>query len=135
MKNKKLPKLRVNKSEASEKIRSRINKGKKLFETQTSTPRESYNLERETRKWTDYNKTLFETLFDESPLSSQHGSTPVSANKIITHSENRADWINDLESIYEQLDLYEELRKNTQETMNRDCSAYAYLDHNFAKLR
>lgn len=109
-------KLRVSKAEASEKIRSRIDIGKKLLETQTSTPREYYNLERETKKWTDYNKTLFETLFDESPLSSQHGSIPVSTNKIITHRENIADWINDLESVYEQLELYEELPNRAQQT-------------------
>ncbi len=112
--------LLVSKAEASEKIRSRINIGKELLETQTSTIRESYDLERETRKWTDYNKMLFETLFDESPLSSQHGSIPVSTNKIVTQRENIANWINDLESIYEQLELYEELPSNTQQTVSKN---------------
>ena len=31
-----------------------------------------------------------------------------------------ADWINDLESVYEQLEEYEELPSNTQQTMNAD---------------
>lgn len=60
---------------------------------------------------------LFKTLFLESPLSSFiHGHKMVRAiykeNKVYRETEAHKDyldgWINDLESIYEQLDLYEE---------------------------
>ena len=63
------PKLRVNKAEASEKIRSRINAGKELHETPISSEQELTDLKHATEKWTDYNKTLFNSLFDKSPLS------------------------------------------------------------------
>lgn len=126
-------KLRVSRAEASEKIRSRIDIGKELLKTETPPIEEFTNFERVTEKWVRYNKTLFHTLFDKSPLPITHGER---ANRSFyyrvnmeihwarEHKEDIANWINDLESIYEQLldDLYEELPKNTQQT----------LDHNTA---
>ena len=117
MKNNKLPKLLVNKAKASEKIQDRINIGKELYKSQISSEQELSNLKHETDRWTDRNKTLLNTLFDNSPLSSIHGSKMGA----IIHTENSVpratdqhkrslnEWINDLESIYEHLDLYEEL--------------------------
>ena len=126
-------KLRVSRAEASEKIRSRIDIGKELLKTETPPIEEFTNFERVTEKWVRYNKTLFHTLFDKSPLPLTHGER---ANRsfyhrvtmvihwVRAHKEDIANWIHDLESIYEQLldDLYEELPKNTQQT----------LDHNTA---
>ena len=115
-------KLRMSKAEASEKIRSRIDVGKKLLETQISSEEDFTTLERETRKWTDYNKTLFKTLFDKSPLSTWHGSVMVAvrgqslSEEIIDHKRDISRWINDLESIYEQLEIYKELSSHTQQT-------------------
>ena len=83
-------------------------------------------LERETRKWTDYNKTLFDSLFDESPLPIMHGRRLVYisgqslSEETNTHKGEISDWINDLESIYDQLDIYTDLPNNTQQTVNRD---------------
>ena len=120
------PKLRVNEAEASKKIRSRIDIGKKLHETQLSSKQDFDKLEHETKKWTDYNITLCNTLFDESPLSFTHGSTMVRVarrglhEKIDAHKDRIFRWIKDLESVYERLELYEELSSNTQQTMNRD---------------
>ena len=121
-------KLLVSKSEAFEKIRDRINIGKELLKVSTSTKQDFGNLERETKKWTDYNKTLFSTLFDKSPLPDQHGS-PIgykigqSLNiEVISHKEGIEGWINDLESVYGQLGLYEELPSNTQPAMDRDTT-------------
>ncbi len=120
-----LSKLRRSQAEASEKIRSRINRGKELLERQPTTKQELTILRRETRKWTDYNKMLFNTLFDESPLPERHG-TPIvfivgdsSLHQDITdHKDDISGWINDLESIYEQLEIYEELPNNTQQAVN-----------------
>ena len=119
-------KLLVNEAEATQRISKQINIGKELLERQLSSEQEFDKLESETRKWTDYNKTLFNALFDESPLSFLHGSNIVGitgqslGEEISSHKEDISRWINDLESIYEQLELYEELPNNTQHTMNND---------------
>ena len=123
----KLPKLRVSEAKASEKIRRRIDKGKELLETEISTAEEFKDFERVTEKWSNYNTTLFHVLFDKSPLPNTHGER---ANRsffyrvnMITHwardhKENIGNWIHDLDSIYEQLELYEELPNNTQQAVN-----------------
>lgn len=128
MKDNKLPKLLVNKTDAFEKIQKRINIGKELYKSQISSEQELTNLKNETEKWTDHNKTLFKTLFDNSPLL----SLPGSIMGAVIHRENRVlreteahkrhlnRWINDLESIYEQLDLYEELPNNAQQALDQN---------------
>ena len=124
----KTSKLLVNKAEATQRISKQINIGKELLERQPSSEQEFDKLESETRKWTDYNKTLFDTLFDESPLSEFHGSTFLGiigqslGEEISSHKEDMSRWINDLESVYEQLDLYTELPNNTQHTMSNDTT-------------
>ena len=120
------PKLRVSRAEASEKILIRIDIGKELLKTQISSEEEFDNLKSETWKWIDYNKTLFGKLFDESPLSEWHGSaTTYTYNRglrieVPDHREKISRWINDLESVYDRLELYTELPNVTQQTMNRD---------------
>ena len=114
MRNNSNPKLLVSKAEATEKIQDRINIGKELLEVQISSEGDFTLLKRKTEKWTDYNTTLFKTLFDKSPLSSTHGFVLVALTgqslyeEIADHKENISHWINDLESIYDQLGLYEE---------------------------
>ena len=120
------PKLRVSRAEASEKILIRIDIGKELLKTQISSEEEFDNLKSETWKWVEYNKTLFNTLFDESPLPWGHGSaTTYTYNRglrieVPDHREKISRWINDLESVYDRLELYTELPNVTQQTMNRD---------------
>ncbi len=119
-------KLLVNEAEATQRIIKQINIGKELLERQPASEQELDKLERETSKWTDYNKTLFDNLFDKSPLFGWHGSVMVAVTgqslyeDIDDHKENISRWINDLESIYERLKLYEELPNNTQQPMNND---------------
>ncbi len=119
-------KLRISRVEASERISKQIDIGKDLLEGQPASEQELTVLERETRKWTDYNRTLFGTLFDKSPLSFLHGSVMVAVagqslgKEITDHKERISRWINDLESIYGQLELYEELPSNTPQTMNNE---------------
>ena len=121
-------KLLVNEAEATQRISKQINIGKELLERQLSSEQEFDKLESETRKWTDYNKTLFNALFDESPLSFLHGSNIVGitgqslGEKISSHKEDISRWIDDLESVYEQLDIYTELPNNTQQTMSNDTT-------------
>ena len=132
MKNKELPKLLVNKTEASKKIQDRINSGKKLIEISASSKDDLTNLKHESRRWSDYNTNLFDTLFDISPLSPSHGvswgrSVAVSgydytADDIKDHKKHIVSWCNELQSILEQLDLYEVLPKNTQETLEHSTA-------------
>ena len=121
------PKLRVSRAEASEKIRSRIDIGKELLKTELSSEEEFDKLKSETWKWTDYNKTLFVSLFDESPLPDWHGepvaiyiASPGLIEEINDHGRDISRWIDDLESICGQLGLYEELPNSTQHTINQD---------------
>ena len=111
------PKLLMSKTEAAEKIQDRINIGKELLETQIYSEDELNNLEHKTEKWTDYNIGLFKKLFSESPLSPWiHGHKMVRSvyrenqvyNGTKEHKRYLAGWINDLESAYDQLELYEE---------------------------
>ena len=120
-----ISKLRVSRAEASEKIRSRINIGKELHKTQINSQHEFDKLKSDTEKWTDYNKTLFGTLFDESPLPWWHGTANTYTYdrgldiEIPYHKRKISQWINELESVYDQLEVYEELPSNTQQTMDR----------------
>lgn len=122
-------KLLVSEPEAFQKIRSRIDIGKELLKTEISTEQELTHLKHETKKWTDYNKTLFNSLFDKSPLSFLHGSKMSAVVYRIDrltyetrdHRRHVANWINDLESICGQLELYKELPNNSQQTLNKDA--------------
>ena len=127
MNDNKVPKLRVSRAEATEQILERINRGKKLLSAQISSEEEFDKLKSETWKWIDYSKTLFKIFFDQSPLPEWHGEpTPYITSQglyeeITGHREDISRWINDLESIYDQLGLYEELPNNTQQPMNNDA--------------
>ena len=121
----KVPKLRVSRAEASEKIRRRIDIGKELLGTAISSEYELANLKHKTDRWTDYNKTLFITLFDESPLSKWHGLRLTGEVIQWVHESKEyqrfiAAWIDDLEIVYGKLELYEELPNNTQQTVNNE---------------
>ena len=121
----KVPKLRVSRAEASEKIRRQIDIGKELLETEISSEYELANLKHKTGRWTDYNKTLFLTLFDESPLSEWHGlrSTWEVIQWVHEAKEYQrciAVWIDHLEIVYGKLELYEELPNNTQQAVNNE---------------
>ena len=122
------PKLRVNEAEASQRISKQIDIGKKLLVTQPPSERKFDKLKSDTRKWIDYNQTLFDTLFDKSPLPIWHGEPVLYmigqslGEEIISHRGSIESRINELESIYEQLELYEELPNNTQHTMSNDLT-------------
>ena len=117
MRNNSNPKLLVSKAEATEKIQDRINIGKELYKVQISSEQEYNNLRHEREKWIDYNKSLFDTLFDKSPLSDWHGYS-IGFARILNHTlfqqnvealkKDIDGAINQLESIHEQLELYEE---------------------------
>ena len=120
------PKLRKSRAETSEKIRSRIDRGKELLKTEPSSEEEFEKLKGETWKWTHYNKTLFNRLFDESPLPDWYGHPTAYIGlqglnaEIRYHKTDISGWINDLESIYEQLEIYEELPNTLPPTVSNE---------------
>ena len=133
----KIPKLRKSRTDASEKILERINIGKELLETQISSGEKLGKLMSDTRKWTDYNKTLFGNLFDKSPLSRGHGSVnAVLADQSLyeetaDHKKDISRWINDLESIYESNWNY---TRNYQVTLNRLCDTHDTMNNENKKI-
>ena len=123
------PKFREPKAEASEKIRSRIEKGNELLETQIFTEQDFTLLKRETENWIEYNKALLRQIFDESPLPWHHGVVTQSytykrhlRHELDDYRKYMARWINDLDSIDKRLEIYEELPSNTQQTLNADTT-------------
>ena len=114
MKDNSNPKLLVSKTEASEKIREQINKGKELYTVQISSEQGYASLKHERKKWVDYNQALCNSLFDNSPLYELHGYryplfTDTSlAQDIEALKEDIRDAVNELESIDKRLDLYQE---------------------------
>ena len=122
----KVPKLRVSRAEAYEKIQSRIDIGKGLRGGKINTKTKLDNLESDTKKWTDYNRTLFGALFQNSPLPWTHGVASSYTYdrglraEVADHREHISRWINDLESIYDELEIYTDLPSNTQQSTNQN---------------
>ena len=126
MENNKPSKLLVNEAEGSQKIGKQINIGNELLKAQIHSQHEFDKLKSDTTKWINYNKTLFDHLFDKSPLPWTHGVANSYTYdrgldiEIPGHRKKISQWINDLESIYEQLDIYTDLPSNTQQSTNQD---------------
>ena len=122
------PKLLVSKADAIVAIHKQIQIGKELLETQIHSEKDFTNLKHKTRNWTDDNKSRFKSLFDKSPLSRSHGLIFAAIvgrslhDEIADHKEYIYEWINDLESIHNQLEIYQELPSSPQQTMNKDTT-------------
>ena len=137
MKDSSNPKLLVSKIEASEKIQDRINIGKELYKVQISSEQEYKNLRHERKKWVDYNKSLFDTLFDKSPLSDWHGyslgfirilNDTLFQQNIEALKTDIDRGINQLESIHEQLELYEETTPTGEKLHHAKTKVIAYKE-------
>ena len=114
-----LPKLLVSREEARQKIQARIEKGEQLHSKEIRSDDELEKTRAESRKWSDYNKTLLLRLFDSmsiaedaytdfhEPLLASSGSTPLS-DKLRWYQNAMSSSINSLESIRDQLELYDE---------------------------
>ena len=114
-----LPRLRVSEKEARQKIEARIEKGEQLHSKEIRSDDELEKTRAESRKWSDYNKTLLLRLFDSTsiaedaytdfhePLLASSGSTPLS-DELRWYQNAMSSSINSLESIRDQLELYDE---------------------------
>ena len=132
------PKLLVSKADAIVAIHKQIQIGKNMLKRQLSDQQEFDTLKNDTTKWTDFNKTLFNTLFFPSPLPDNHGERVIRITRrilreeIAGHERDISGWITELESIYEQLDLYEIpiniLQPVNKDTMNNENKKY-FIGH------
>ena len=133
-----LPKLRVSREEAHQQIEAQIEKGQQLHAQQINSDDELTEARRESRKWSDYNKTLLLKLFDNTSIAeddytdfneprpillASSGSTPLSDElgddlRWYQNAMNRS--INSLESIHERLELYDEPSETSQSTFGNE---------------
>ena len=120
-----LPKLLVSREEARQKIQARIEKGEQLHSKEIRSDDELEKTRAESRKWSDYNKTLLLRLFDSTSIAedaytdfhklrpillASSGSTPLSdlSDELRWYQNAMSSSINSLESIRDQLELYDE---------------------------
>ena len=120
-----LPKLLVSKEEARQQIEAQIGKGQQLHAQQINSDDELTEARRESRKWSDYNKTLLLKLFDNESIAeddytdfnkvrpillASSGSTPLSdelRDELRRYQNIMNSSIDSLESIRDRLKLYE----------------------------
>ena len=115
-----LPKLRVSREEAHQQIEEQIEKGQQLHAQQINSDGELKAARMESRKWSDYNKTLLLKLFDNTSIAEDAytdfneprrillTSTPLSDKLLRWYQNPMSSSINSLESIRDQLELYDE---------------------------
>ena len=119
-------KLRVSREEARQQIEAQIEKGQQLHAQQIHSDDELEEARRESRKWSDYNKTLLLKLFDNTSIAedaytdfkeprpillASSGSTSLSDElryELRWYQNAMSSSINSLESIRDQLELYDE---------------------------
>ncbi len=117
-----LPKLLVNRDEAHQQIEAQIEKGQQLHTQPINSDDELEEAEAESKKWSDYNKTLLLRLFDNTSIAedsytdfnnshpiliTSSGSTPLS-DELPWYQNAMSSSINSLESIRDRLELYDE---------------------------
>ena len=122
-----LPKLCVSREEARQQIEAQIEKGQQLHAHQINSEGELAEARRESRKWSDYNKTLLLRLFDNTSIAEGEYTDFDDSFPILVSSRSRPlltklSWyrssmnssINSLESIRDRLELYDELSETPQ---------------------
>ena len=136
-----LPKLLVSKEEARQQIEAQIGKGQQLHAQQINSDDELTEARRESRKWSDYNKTLLLKLFDNESIAeddytdfnkvrpillASSGSTPLSdelRHELRRYQNIMNSSINSLEGIRDRLELYDEPSEMLQRTSgNKEVS-------------
>ena len=123
-----LPKLRVNREEANQKIQTRIEKGLQLHARQINSDDELEKARAESEKWSDYNKTLLLRFFDNTSIAEDaytdfDDSFPIISSRprplsdeLRWYQNAMSSSINSLESIRDQLELYDEPSETPQST-------------------
>ena len=94
-----------------------------------------HNLRHERKNWVDYNQALCKSLFDNSPLYGSHGygygfilSNTSLAQDVEGLKKDIWDAVNDLESIDQRLDLYEETTPIIEKCRQAKTKVIAYKE-------
>lgn len=116
-----LPKLRVRRAEANQKIQTRIEKGQQLHVRQINSDDELEKARAESKKWSDYNETLLLRLFDNTSIAEYaytdfndfpgfiYTDKPMPLSEELGYYQKGMDSsINSLEGIRDRLELYDE---------------------------
>ena len=142
-----VPKLRVSREEANQKIQTQIEKGQQLRVRQINSHDELGEARTESIKWSDYNKTLLLRLFDNTSIAEDAytdfddfrwvvtlGDTPLS-EKLDRYQKGMDSSINSLEGICERLELYDEpsnmLEQSSGDEGVSDTSQFTFGDEVF----
>ena len=125
MEEKTLPKLRVSKEEADEKIQVRIETGEQLKNQHIDSDEKYEQAEWDFVNWSKYNVALLAKLFDNSSIALEYKEVwesdsrpwyPDLDGKIYWHQKDLTDKINYLVGIQVQLELFDELSDPSQYT-------------------
>ena len=125
-----LPKLRVSREEAHQKIEVQIEKGQQLHAQRIDSDGGLEEARTESIKWSDYNKTLLLRLFDNTSVVEDdyidfYDYPPiVLASSLPRPFSDKLNWyrngmdssINSLKGIHERLELYDEPSETPQRT-------------------
>ena len=113
-----LPKLRVRREAANQKIQARLEAGQLLRERKIDSSDELENVREDFRTWSEYSEKLLTRLFDKSSLANEyqeeHGpfeiydyNTPLTF-EIVDFRRDVTKNLKRLEGIREQLELFDE---------------------------
>ena len=128
-----LPKLRVSEKEAHQKIQAQIEKGQQLHTQRINSDDELEKARAESKKWSDYNETLLLRLFDNTSIAENaytdfddfprfiYTDKPMPFSEKLDYYQKGMDSsINSLESIRDQLELYDEPSETPQRTSDNE---------------
>lgn len=134
--NEKIITLVVSKEEASEKIKNRIELGKKMLESPMNNVEEIEGLKNNSDKWSDFNVELLKRLFSNDLISTEYLNTfgdmrmapydPYSTGRawgvMLENLKNDLNSkINKLESIYNRLELYSEKSEENENQFDKSA--------------
>ena len=128
-----LPKLRVSREEARQKIEAQIEKGQQFLNQDIRLPNGVGKARTESIKWSDYNKTLLLRLFDNMSIAESAytdfddvpgvvmvGESTPFVEELALYDEGMAASINSLEGIRDRLELYDEPSDIPQRTSDNE---------------
>jgi uncharacterized protein (TIGR02391 family) len=141
--------LMVSKEEASEKIKNRIELGKKMLESPVNNEEEIEDLKNNKARWSDFNVELLKGLFSNDSISKEYQSTS-GAGRVVPYDpygggmawgvmvenlENDLNAkINKLKSIFERLEFYSEKSINQFDKLGKLNAFWGLLHPKIVKV-